>query len=206
MDIRRLSWFLVLPILCHSSLGFSAEPPTEVSAKLEGEKASGTASLLTGGSAGMLLGYGVGYLLARNTGSSDGDDQIALLVGIGGGLALGSVVGGAVDLLSENGSPMSIILHDTMLGGFFGGVVGFKAGVVAASVADKGRAEDMVLGSSVGVLIGAGLGMTLGVLRGSIWKAKESKSTSDIDLGFNMAPVIDKTEKVVWIPGIFGRF
>jgi hypothetical protein len=162
---RWASWLLILGICLKPVTSFAEDDaaPAIVSYGLSG--------FGTGAAVGLASGF-----LATGKEFTKGEwktllwgTSIGALSGLGIGIAVGAIDAGT----SPHGPGAGFyILRDMNLG--FG--VGALAGTVIGALVwlDNGRAKDVLIGMAWGTLIGAGTGLVLGILEGSLRKSSRS--------------------------------
>lgn len=173
----------VLAGLVPAAHAAEAQPPTVFDGAYQG--------LLVGGT----MGLAIGYLFARQNGWDSSDDWKPLVYGAGVGAIAGSVFGltlGIVDTAQDNPGRSGYVMRDGLCGAGLGAILGGIAGGLAA-ISSK-DAEHVLLGGSIGVLSGAGLGMGVGFIEGF---HKYSPS---------VAPVQHADGSVTFVPAVTGRF
>ena len=146
--------------------------------------------LLVGG----LAGTATGYFFARQDGWKSSDWK-PLVLGAGIGAIAGSAIGltlGIVDMAQDKPHRHGYVMRDGLLGAGFGAVVGGLAGGLAAISTKHG--ENILLGSSIGVLSGTVLGMTLGIIEGQ----KKTRAA--------IVPVAESGGSIAFLPGVVGTF
>jgi hypothetical protein len=154
---RLLASCLLAVVVVSARPSYAAElpPPTVFDGAYQG--------LLVGATAGLATGY----LFARGGDWNQSSTWRPLAYGAGigalGGAALGLTLG-IVDMSQRKPGRNGYVMRDGLYGAGLGAVLGGIAGGLAALSSKKG--EHMLLGGSIGVLSGACLGMTVGLIEG----------------------------------------
>jgi hypothetical protein len=187
----------------HGTTHVIVDPPPPV--VLEAPRAPDRApSVFTSGYRGLLTGaiagVSAGYLVSRH----DSDEpwrSVALGTGIGAlsGAALGIGVG-LLDLGRDGPGRAHVVMRDTLYGTVFGAVSGAIAG--SLFILRTEDPESALLGTTIGALSGAGLGLAIGIVDG--WVIRERSARR------RYAPVVAATTDVrgvmVIAPAVAGRF
>jgi hypothetical protein len=148
-----------------------------------------------------MLGLSAGYLVARDAGWDSGEDWKPLVYGTGIGALSGGVLGltlGIVDMARDTPGLGAIVLRDTVYGTAFGAGAGAIVGTLFL-VSSK-EPEHILLGASIGALVGAGAGVALGIVEGNRSRARRAPVTAAL------APLPDLAGRLVWMPAVQGRY
>jgi len=178
--VSLLAWFAISTSA--SARAADLQPPTVFDGAYQG--------LLVGA----LAGGATGYLFARQDGLHSSDWK-PMVYGAGIGALTGSVLGltlGIVDMAQSKPGRNGYVMRDGLYGAGLGAVLGGIAGGLAAVSSKKG--EHILLGSSIGVLSGACLGMGVGFVEGY------RKYSAQV------APVSQADGSVTFVPALAGRF
>jgi hypothetical protein len=163
-----------------------------------------TPSIFAYGFDGFLLGagagLGAGYLGAR-VGGWHQDDWQPLAYGAGIGALAGGLLGlslGITDMVNETPGRGYFVLRDGGYGLGFGVATGAICGGLAA-VGSK-KPEHILLGASIGGLVGTGLGVVLGIIDGQrAWNRR-----TRVALTFTPTPTAGG--QLAWMPALIGRY
>ena len=143
---------------------------------------------------GTLAGTSTGYLFARSDTWNESGGWKPLVYGAGIGALAGAAVGltlGIVDMSQGRPGRNGYVMRDGLYGAGLGAVLGGIGGGLGALSTKDG--EYILLGASIGVLVGAVGGMTVGFIEGY---RKYSVS---------VAPVQQPDGSMSFIPAIAGR-
>jgi hypothetical protein len=144
---------------------------------------------------GALAGTATGYLFARSDTWNETGGWKPVVYGLGIGALSGAALGltlGIVDLSQRHPGRSGYVMRDGVYGAGLGAVLGGIAGGLAALSSKKG--EHVLLGTSIGVLSGTVVGMTIGFVEGY---RKYSVSVT---------PVERPDGTVGFLPAVAGRF
>jgi hypothetical protein len=184
--------FIVLAVLLTTAPARAQRPPEPVY----------TPSAFSYGFHGFLLGatsgLGAGYLVARSGGWHDGDWR-ALAYGAGVGALVGGALGlglGISDMAYQTPGRGYFILRDGGYGLMFGAATGAIAGGLASLSSHKG--EHILLGASIGALVGTGAGLILGIVEGQRFRGP----VAWVSLAAAHAP----DGGVTWMPAVVGLY
>jgi hypothetical protein len=157
---------------------------------------------------GGMVGVSAGYLVARGGGWNSDQDWQPLAYGTGIGALVGGAAGltlGIVDMSNNTPGYGAIILRDTVYGTGFGAVAGGIVGALTMISTEK--SEHVLLGGSVGALIGASAGVVLGIIEGNRALARGQIGTAasgSFNLALSAARGIDGAP--VWMPAVLGLY
>jgi hypothetical protein len=167
--------------------------------------ASGYRGLLSGA----LVGASTGYLIGR-PGGFHGQDyrNLAFASGVGALIGAGAGVGvGLIDLGSDYGRA-HVIVRDTLYGTVFGTLTGAIAG--GLSVIKSGDGEHAMLGTTIGAISGAGLGLIVGIIDSLVYPVAGCGARPCQVQARRYVPGVGATAdaggNLVVTPGIAGRF
>lgn len=152
------------------------------------------------------LGLAVGYL---STGDNyEKGEWKNLVVGAGVGGLLGIGTGITLALVDESALrvPMGrYVLRDMWYGALLGAAAG--AGVGALVFIGSDRAKDILIGTAIGALPGAALGLVFGLIEGSNAPPRHRRDRSEgARVGFTLAAVPNGPRVPALVPTLQGRF
>jgi hypothetical protein len=181
--VHILCGVIVASALARSASAADLPPPTVFDGAYQG--------LLVGA----LAGTATGYMIARSDTWDKSGGWKPLAYGAGIGAISGAVLGltlGIVDMSQRKPHRNAYVMRDGLYGAGLGAVLGAIGGSLAALSTKRG--ENILLGTSIGVLAGTCGGIAVGFVEGY---RKYSAS---------VAPVQQSDGSVGFVPAVVGRF
>ena len=192
------------------ALGGACMTPAVCRADAPNSSGEGEPSFFSYGFRGLFLGAGlglsVGYLSTGDNYQKGEWKNLVVGAGVGGLLGLGTGI--TLALIDESALrvPMGrYVLRDMWYGALLGAAAG--AGIGALVFIDSDRPKDILIGTAIGALPGAALGLVFGLIEG--WNAppRHNRDRSEgAHVGFTLAAVPTGARVPAFVPAIHGRF